>query len=152
MTTSSFLNTHLLNHLDVATEPLFHAYPFVPPTALNDTATDGVASLNSSQSLRIRRADTSLAKEVLWRDEKAAREMRSSFPWLPPLLPDGNIVDGFDVEKGMDVALTVKEGWWGKKNNDRLGVDEREGRDREWGAVKVRRCSPWPSACSRTDH
>jgi len=40
----------------------------------------------------------------------------------------------------MEVALTVKEGWWGKENNERLGsgvVDLVRGREREWGAIKV---------------
>lgn len=68
--------------------------------------------------------------------------MRSGgFPWLPPLLPDGSVVQGYEGEgKGMEVALTVKEGWWGKENNDRMGtgVDLVRGREREWGAVKVR--------------
>lgn len=40
----------------------------------------------------------------------------------------------------MEVALTVKEGWWGKENNERLGSgveDLVRGREREWGAIKV---------------
>lgn len=48
-------------------------------------------------------------------------------------------MEGYEVDKGMEVAWTVKEGWWGKRNNERLGqgLDQEEGWKREWGAVKV---------------
>ncbi|KAL7413322.1 hypothetical protein BDY24DRAFT_441567 [Mrakia frigida] len=136
-TSTSFLNSHLLNHVDWKKDPIFNAKPLLP--RLNETIE--LSNSNSTRSLPIRRATTTNTTDVdvLWRDELASTSMRSGgFPWLPPLLPDGSLVEGYEVEKGMEVAWTVKEGWWGKRNNERLGqgLDQEEGWKREWGAVK----------------
>lgn len=66
--------------------------------------------------------------------------MRNDFAWLPSSMTGDSVSEGPKEGGALDVAMTLREGWWGKENNkagDGWALGGPEQKQREWGAVRV---------------